>query len=160
MIEGGEDPLFIARRMVILASEDIGNANPTALVLANACFDAVNKIGYPECRIILSQCAVYLASSPKSNASYLAIEAALEEVKKSGNQPVPLALRNAPTSLMKELGYGVDYRYAHDYESNFVVQEYLPENLSGFKFYEPGNNPRENEIRKFLKNLWKEKYGY
>jgi putative ATPase len=160
MIEGGEDPLFIARRMVILASEDIGNANPTALVLANACFDAVNKIGYPECRIILSQCAVYLASSPKSNASYMAIEAALAEVKKSGNQPVPLALRNAPTSLMKELGYGVDYRYAHDYESNFVVQEYLPENLSGFKFYEPGNNPRENEIRKFLKNLWKEKYGY
>jgi putative ATPase len=160
MIEGGEDPLFIARRMVILASEDIGNANPTALVLANACFDAVNKIGYPECRIILSQCAVYLASSPKSNASYLAIEAALAEVKKSGNQPVPLALRNAPTSLMKELGYGVDYRYAHDYESNFVVQEYLPENLSGIKFYEPGNNPRENEIRKFLKNLWKEKYGY
>jgi putative ATPase len=160
MIEGGEDPLFIARRMVILASEDIGNANPTALVLANACFDAVNKIGYPECRIILSQCAVYLASSPKSNASYMAIEAALAEVKKSGNQPVPLALRNAPTSLMKELGYGVDYRYAHDYESNFVVQEYLPENLNGFKFYEPGNNPRENEIRKFLKNLWKEKYGY
>lgn len=160
MIEGGEDPLFIARRMVILASEDIGNANPTALVLANACFDAVNKIGYPECRIILSQCAVYLASSPKSNASYLAIEAALAEVKKSGNQPVPLALRNAPTSLMKEFGYGVDYRYAHDYESNFVVQEYLPENLSGFKFYEPGNNPRENEIRNFLKNLWKEKYGY
>lgn len=160
MIEGGEDPLFIARRMVILAGEDIGNANPTALVLANACFEAVNKIGYPECRIILSQCAVYLASSPKSNASYLAIEDAITEVKKSGDQPVPLHLRNAPTSLMKELGYGHDYRYAHQYDSNFVFQEYLPEKLSGKKFYEPGNNPRENEIRQLLKKLWGDKYGY
>lgn len=160
MIEGGEDPLFIARRMVILASEDIGNANPTALVLANACFEAVNKIGYPECRIILSQCAVYLASSPKSNASYMAIEDAIAEVKKSGDQPVPLHLRNAPASLMKELGYGKDYRYAHQYDSNFIFQEYLPENLSGKKFFEPGNNPRENEIRQLLKKLWGDKYGY
>lgn len=160
MIEGGEDPLFIARRMVILASEDIGNANPTALVLANSCFEAVNKIGYPECRIILSHCAVYLASSAKSNASYMAIEEALAEVKKSGNQPVPLHLRNSPTSLMKELGYGHDYRYAHQYDSNFIYQEYLPEKLSGKKFYEPGNNPRENEIRQLLKKLWGDKYGY
>lgn len=160
MIEGGEDPLFIARRMVILASEDIGNANPTALVIANTCFDAVNKIGYPECRIILSQCAVYLASSPKSNASYMAIEDAITEVKKSGDQPVPLHLRNAPTLLMKELGYGHDYRYAHEFDSNFILQEYLPEKLSGKKFYEPGNNPRENEIRQLLKKLWADKYGY
>lgn len=160
MIEGGEDPLFIARRMVILASEDIGNANPTALVLANSCFEAVHKIGYPEGRIILSQCTVYLASSPKSNASYMAIDEAVAEVKKSGDQPVPLHLRNAPTSLMKELGYGHDYRYAHQYGSNFILQEYLPETLSGKKFYEPGNNPRENEIRQLLKKLWGDKYGY
>ncbi len=160
MIEGGEDPLFIARRMVILASEDIGNANPTALVLANACFDVVNKVGYPECRIILSQCAAYLASSVKSNASYMAIEEALAEVRKSGDLPVPLSLRNAPTSLMKELNYGKDYRYAHQFENNFINQEYLPESLSGHKFYEPGMNQRENEIRKFLRLRWGDKYNY
>lgn len=160
MLEGGEDPLFIARRMVILASEDIGNANPTALVLANSCFDAVNKTGYPECRIILSQCAVYLATSPKSNASYMAIEQAMAEVRKSGDQPVPLHLRNAPTALMKELDYGRDYKYAHAHESGFVFQEYLPEKLSGKKFYDPGNNPRENEIRQSLQKWWKDKYDY
>jgi putative ATPase len=160
MIEGGEDPLFIARRMVILASEDIGNANPTALVLANACFDAVNKTGYPECRIILAQCAIYLACSPKSNSAYKAIEEALDEVRQSGDQPVPLHLRNAPTPLMKELGYAHDYLYAHDYQNHFVRQEYLPELLQGRKFYEPANNHRENEMRQWLRNLWREKYGY
>ncbi len=160
MVEGGEDPLFIARRMVILASEDIGNANPTALVLANACFDAVNKTGYPECRIILAQCAIYLACSPKSNSAYKAIEEALDEVRQSGDQPVPLHLRNAPTSLMKEMGYARDYLYTHDYEHHFTRQEYLPELLQGKKFYEPGDNPRENEMRQWLRNLWREKYGY
>jgi len=160
MIEGGEDVKFIARRMLILASEDIGNANPTALVLANACFEAVDKIGYPEARIILSQCAVYLATSPKSNASYVAIDAALARVRQDGDLPVPLHIRNAPTHLMKELGYGKGYAYAHDHEKNFSPQEYLPEVLSGMKFYEPGRNAREEEIRRFLKERWKEKYGY
>lgn len=160
MIKGGEDPLFIARRMVILASEDIGNANPNALLIANACFDAVNKIGYPEGRIILSQTAIYLACSAKSNASYMAIEDALAKVDEHGDQPVPLHIRNAPTSLMKELGYGNDYRYAHQYENNFVLQEFLPEMLSGTKFYSPNNNARENELRNYLKKLWGEKYGY
>ncbi|HEX4875468.1 MAG TPA: replication-associated recombination protein A [Chitinophagaceae bacterium] len=160
MIEGGEDVKFIARRMVILASEDIGNANPTALVMANAAFDAVNKIGYPEARIILSQCAVYLASSPKSNASYAAIDAALAEVKKRGDLPVPLHIRNAPTTLMKNLGYGKNYEYSHSYENNFSPQEYLPAELSGTKFYDPGKNAREEELRKFLKQLWKDKYNY
>jgi putative ATPase len=160
MIEGGEDPLFIARRMVILASEDIGNANPTALVIATNCFQAVNVIGYPEARIILSQCATYLASSPKSNASYEAIGNALDAVKKYGDLPVPLHIRNAPTKLMKELGYGADYQYAHSYQNNFSRQEYLPEELKGSVFYNPGNNPRENELRNYLRALWKEKYGY
>jgi putative ATPase len=160
MIEGGEDIKFIARRLVILASEDIGNANPTALVLANTCFDAVNKIGYPEGRIILSQCATYLAASPKSNASYLAIDMALTEVRLSGDLPVPLHIRNAPTKLMKELGYSKGYQYSHDYDKNFASQEYLPENISGKKFYEPGKNAREEEMRKFLRDRWKDKYGY
>jgi putative ATPase len=160
MLQGGEDVKFIARRLVILASEDIGNANPTALVLANACFEAVNKIGYPEGRIILSQCATYLASSPKSNASYLAIDNALAEVQKQGDLPVPLHLRNAPTKLMKELGYTKGYQYSHDYEKNFSSQEYLPDQLSGTAFYEPGKNAREEEIRRFLKERWKDKYGY
>ena len=160
MIEGGEDVLFIARRLVILASEDIGNANPTALVMGNNCFQAVNAIGFPESRIVLSQCVTYLASSPKSNASYMAINLALEEVKRSGNMPVPLHLRNAPTRLMKDIGYGKEYEYSHQYENNFILQEYLPEKISGSKFYEPGNNARENELRNYLKNRWKEKYGY
>jgi putative ATPase len=160
MIKGGEDPLFIARRMVILASEDIGNANPTALVITNACFDACNKIGYPECRIILSQTAVYLATSPKSNASYMAIEEALSLVDKTGDLPVPLHIRNAPTKLMKDLGYWKDYKYAHSYPDNFVSLEYLPEKISGTKLFDPGNNARENEFREFLKRLWEEKYGY
>lgn len=160
MIDGGEDPLFIARRMLILASEDIGNANPNALLLANACFDAVNKIGWPESRIILSQTAVYLATSPKSNASYMAIEEALEKAKRTGDLPVPLHLRNAPTNLMKDLGYGQNYKYAHSYEGNFVDIEFLPDGLKGFTFYNPGSNPRENETRKWLKNLWKDKYDY
>lgn len=160
MIEGGEDPKFIARRMVILASEDIGNANPNALLLATSCFDAVNLIGYPECRIILSQTAIYLATSPKSNASYMAIENALEKVRATGDLPVPLAIRNAPTKLMKNLNYGKDYQYAHSYEGNFVDLEFLPEKIKGEKFYEPGNNVRENEIRNYLRKCWKEKYGY
>lgn len=160
MIEGGEDVKFIARRMVILASEDIGNANPTALVLANACFEAVNKIGYPEARIILSQCATYLASSPKSNAAYEAIEAAISAVQEKGDLPVPLHIRNAPTRLMKDLGYSKDYKYSHGFEKNFAPQEYLPEELSGMKFYEPGKNAREEEMRKFLRGLWGIKYGY
>ncbi len=160
MIEAGEDVKFIARRMVILASEDIGNANPTALVLATNCFQAVNVIGYPEARIILSQCATYLASSPKSNASYVAISEALNKVKATGDLPVPLHLRNAPTRLMKEQGYGKNYRYSHDYEQNFSLQEYLPDAIRGTVFYDPGDNPRENELRKRLRNLWKDKYGY
>ncbi len=160
MIEGGEDVKFIARRLVILASEDIGNANPTALVLANAAFDAVNKIGYPEARIILSQCTTYLASSAKSNASYMAIDEALSMVRRAGDLPVPLALRNAPTKLMKNLDYHKGYEYSHSYDNNFSPQEYLPESISGTKFYDPGKNPREEELRRYLKNLWKEKYGY
>lgn len=160
MIEGGEDVKFIARRMLILASEDIGNANPTALVLANATFDAVNKIGYPESSLILSQCAIYLASSPKSNSATIAIGAAMNAVKEKGDLPVPLHIRNAPTGLMKELGYGKGYQYSHDYERNFSAQEYLPKELSGVRFYEPGKNAREEELRKFLKSLWKEKYGF
>lgn len=160
MIEGGEDVKFIARRMVIFASEDIGNANPTALVLANSAFEAVNKIGYPESRIILAQCATYLASSHKSNASYMAIEEAIATVHKEGDLPVPLHIRNAPTGLMKKMGYGKNYKYAHSYEQNFIEQEFLPEQLSGTAFYEPGKNPREEELRKFLRNLWKDKYNY
>ncbi len=160
MVLGGEDPLFIARRMVIFASEDIGNANPNALILANACFDACNKIGYPECRIILSQTVAYLASSPKSNAGYMAIESAIELVKKTGDLPVPLNIRNAPTRLMKELGYGKNYDYDHSHEQNFAGQEFLPDEIKGTTLYEPGNNARENELRTFLKSLWKDKYGY
>lgn len=160
MAEGGEDPLFIARRMLILASEDIGNANPTALVIANTTFQAVNVIGWPESRIILSQCAIYLATSPKSNASYEAINQAQMEVKQSGHLPVPLHLRNAPTKLMKELGYGDDYKYAHSYQGNFADQEFLPSDIAGKKFYEPGKNKREEEIRNLLRQLWKAKYGY
>lgn len=160
MIEAGEDPKFIARRLLISASEDIGNANPTALVIANNCFQAVNIIGYPECEIILSQTATYLASSPKSNASYLSIKQAKALVNKTGDQPVPLHLRNAPTKLMKQMDYGKGYKYAHDYQQNFVLQEYLPETLENTKLFDPGNTARENEMRKYLKNLWKDKYGY
>lgn len=160
MIEGGEDVTFIARRLLILASEDIGNANPTALVLANAAFEAVSKIGYPEARIILSQCTIYLATSAKSNASYMAIENALGTVRETGDLPVPMAIRNAPTKLMKDLGYNKGYLYAHDFENNFASQEYLPENISGKKFYDPGKNQREEELRRFLKERWKNKYGY
>jgi putative ATPase len=160
MLAGGEKPAFIARRLLILASEDIGNANPNALLIANNCFDAVNKIGHPESRIILSQCAIYLACSVKSNAAYLAINEALETVEKTGNLPIPLHLRNAPTKLMKDLDYGKNYAYAHAYEGNFIAQEFLPANIEGQKFFEPGNNPRENEQRQFLKQKWKEKYGY
>ena len=160
MIEGGEDLKFIARRLIILASEDIGNANPTALIMANNTFQAVNTVGYPESRIILAQCVTYLASSPKSNASYLAVGRAQEEVKKSGALPVPLHLRNAPTSLMKDLDYGKGYKYSHDYEGNFTEQEFLPEELSNTRFYEPGNNAREKALRTFLQERWKNKYGY
>lgn len=160
MIEGGEDVKFIARRMVILASEDIGNANPTALVLANSCFEAVNKIGYPEARIILAQCATYLASSNKSNASYMAIEEALGRVRQTGDLPVPLHIRNAPTKLMKNLDYGKNYKYSHSYDNNFSEQEYLPKELANTKFYDPGKNPREDELRRYLKTLWGDKYGY
>jgi putative ATPase len=160
MIEGGEDVKFIARRMLILASEDIGNANPTALVIANNTFQAVTTIGYPESRIILSQCAVYLATSAKSNASYMAINEAQAIVKQTGNLPVPIHLRNAPTKLMKELGYGEEYQYPHSHANNFSGQEYLPDEIKESKFYDPGNNARENELRTFLKNRWKDKYGY
>lgn len=160
MIEGGEDVKFIARRLVILASEDIGNANPTALVLANASFDAVNKIGYPEANIILSQCVTYLAASPKSNAAVVAIADAIAAVKKHGDLPVPLHIRNAPTKLMKNLDYGKNYEYSHSYDNNFSPQEYLPKEISGTKFYDPGKNAREEELRRFLKNLWKDKYNY
>ena len=160
MIEGGEDVKFIARRMVILASEDIGNANPTALVLATSAFQAVDVIGYPEARIILAQCAVYLATSPKSNASYMGIEKALGTIRETGDLPVPLSIRNAPTKLMKQLDYGKNYQYAHDFEDNFVNMEFLPEKISGTKFYDPGDNPREEELRNYLKKLWKEKYNY
>ena len=160
MIEGGEDLKFIARRMLILASEDIGNANPTALIMANNAFQAVSTIGYPESRIILSQCAIYLATSPKSNASYMAIGKAQQIVKQTGDLPVPLHLRNAPTKLMKELGYGDDYKYAHDFTDNFANQEFLPDDIANTAFYDPGNNSRENSTREFLRNRWKGKYGY
>ena len=158
MIEGGEDVKFIARRLLISASEDIGLANPTALVIANNAFQAVTTIGYPEARIILSQCAIYLATSPKSNASYSAIKKAQQKVRETGDLSVPLPLRNAPTKLMKDLGYGNEYQYAHDYENNFVDMEFLPEEISGTSFYSPGNNSRENSIKEFLKNRWKGKY--
>jgi putative ATPase len=160
MIKAGEDPKFIARRMLILASEDIGNANPNALLLAEACFNAVTQIGYPECRIILSQTVIYLATSLKSNSAYIAIEEATAEVSKSGDLSVPLHIRNAPTTLMKEIGYGKDYKYAHNYEQNFINQEFLPDDISEKIFYHPGSNRREEEIRKRLKYLWKDKYKY
>ncbi|SHG49679.1 putative ATPase [Flavobacterium fluvii] len=160
MIEGGEDVKFIARRMLILSSEDIGNANPTAFIMANNTFQAVATIGYPESRIILSQCAIYLATSPKSNASYLAIGTAQQLVKQTGDLPVPIHLRNAPTKLMKELGYGDEYKYSHDYANNFAEQEFLPDAIKETVLYNPGNNSRENSNREFLKNRWKDKYGY
>jgi putative ATPase len=160
MVEGGEDVKFIARRLVILASEDIGNANPTALVLATAAFQAVNMIGYPEAQIILSQCATYLACSAKSNSSVAAIGKALQTVSQTGDLPVPLAVRNAPTKLMKDMGYGKEYQYAHAYEGNFINMEFLPDAIKGQVLYEPGANPREEEMRQFLRKLWKEKYGY
>ena len=160
MIEGGEDVKFIARRLLILASEDIGNANPTALVIANSTFQAVSTIGYPESRIILSQCATYLACSAKSNASYLAIKEAQQLVKDTGDLSVPLSVRNAPTKLMKELGYGEDYQYAHNHENNFANHEFMPEGIKNTKLYDPGNNTRENALRDFLKKRWKDKYDY
>lgn len=160
MIAGGEDPLFIARRMIILASEDIGNANPNALLLANACFDAVNKIGMPEGRIILSQTAVYLATSPKSNSTYLAIGKALELVEKTGDLPVPLHLRNAPTKLMEQIGYGNDYKYSHDYQNHFVQQQFLPDALQTFELYSPCENPREQKTREELRRMWFGVYKY
>jgi putative ATPase len=160
MIVGGEDVKFIARRMLIFSSEDIGNANPNAFLLANACFDAVTKIGYPESRIILSQCAIYLASSPKSNASYEAINHGLALVDKTGNLPVPLHLRNAPTKLMKDLSYGKNYQYSHLGENNFLEQEYLPDQIKNTALYQPQKNSREQEIKKFLSERWKGKYGY
>lgn len=160
MIEGGEDPSFIARRLLILASEDIGNANPTAMIMANNCFQAVNVIGFPESRIILSQTTTYLATSAKSNAAYEAIGKAQELVQRTGDLPVPLHLRNAPTKLMKDIGYGENYEYSHGYKNNFSAQEYLPSAISGTRLYDPGKNARENELREFLKKLWGEKYGY
>ena len=160
MIEGGEDVKFIARRMIVLASEDIGNANPTALVLATNTFQAVHVIGYPEARIILSQCAIYLAGSPKSNACYVAIGLAQDLVKKHGDLPVPLHIRNAPTKLMKELEYGKEYRYPHSFEKNFTEQEYLPDKIKGTTLYTPGKNNREDEMRRFLKERWKDKYNF
>jgi len=160
MIEGGEDPKFIARRMLILASEDIGNANPNALLLATSTFQAVEMIGYPECRIILSQTAIYLASSAKSNASYLAIGKAQSLVRQTGDLPVPMHLRNAPTKMMKNMGYGASYQYAHDFKGNFVVQEFLPDKISQTKIYEPGQNTSEERLRVYLRQCWKEKYGY
>ncbi len=160
MIEGGEDVKFIARRLIILASEDIGNANPTALVIANNCFQAVNVIGFPEARIILSQCVTYLACSPKSNASYMAINQAQALVRETGDLPVPMSLRNAPTKFMKNEGYGKGYRYAHNFQNNFADMEFLPEQIAGHQLFDPGNNAREMEMRKRLKLLWKEKYGY
>ena len=160
MIEGGEDVKFIARRLLILASEDIGNANPTAFIMANNAFQAVATIGYPESRIILSQCTIYLATSAKSNASYMAIGKAQQVVKQTGDLPVPIHLRNAPTKLMKELGYGDEYKYSHDFPNNFAEQEFLPTEISATKFFEPGENAREKELRQFLKNRWKDKYDY
>jgi putative ATPase len=160
MIRGGEDPLFIARRMLILASEDIGNSNPTALVIANTCFEACMKTGLPECRIILSQTAIYLACSVKSNAGYMAIEDALALVDRTGDLPVPLHLRNAPTKLMKELGYGADYQYDHSKENSFAGQDFLPDELRGTVLFKPGSNNREKELREYLQTLWKDKYNY
>ena len=160
MIEGGEDVKFIARRLVILASEDIGHANPTALVLATSAFQAVNLIGYPEAEIILSQCTTYLATSPKSNASYMAIKKAKSKVLETGDLPVPMQIRNAPTKLMKKQGYGQGYQYAHDYDGNFIDMEFLPDEIKGTAFYDPGKNPREEDIRKGLRAMWKDKYGY
>ncbi len=160
MIVAGEDPAFIARRMLIMASEDIGNANPTAVIMANACMQAVNVIGYPECRIILSQVAIYLATSPKSNASYLAIDAAMETARNTAHLPVPLHLRNAPTKLMKQIGYGKDYKYAHGFEGNFTQQDFLPQEIKGKKLFEPGRNAREEDIRKKLQQWWGEWYDY
>jgi putative ATPase len=160
MIEGGEDVKFIARRLVILASEDIGNANANAQLLATSCFQAVNMIGYPESRIILSQCVTYLAASPKSNAAYMAINTAQQIVAKTGDLPVPMHIRNAPTKMMKEMGYSKGYEYSHNHENNFSSQEYLPDAIRNTKFYDPGNNPREDELRKHLRQLWKDKYNY
>ena len=160
MIEGGEDVKFIARRLLISASEDIGNANPTALIMANSTFQAVTTIGYPESRLLLSQCAIYLANSAKSNSSYTAINDALQLVKNTGDLSVPLHLRNAPTKLMKDLNYGKDYKYSHNYQNNFVVQEFLPKEIENTKFYDPSNNARENDFRNTLKARWKDKYSY
>jgi len=160
MVEGGEDPKFIARRMLILAAEDIGLANPNALLLAQSCFEAVNVIGWPESRIILSEAAIYLATSPKSNSSYMAIDDAIAKVRSEGDLPVPLHIRNAPTSLMKNIGYGKDYKYAHSYEGNFVADNFLPEEIKGKVFYEPGNNPREEDVRKRLSVMWRDIYNY
>lgn len=160
MVEGGEDPKFIARRMLILAAEDIGLANPNALLLAQACFESINVVGWPESRIILSETAVYLATSPKSNASYMAIESAQALVREKGDLPVPLHIRNAPTKLMKDLGYHKGYQYAHDFDGNFIRDEFLPDEISGTRFYDPGANPREEEIRRKLKDMWKGKYNY
>jgi putative ATPase len=160
MLEGGEDPKFIARRMVILASEDIGNANPNALLLATTTFQAVQMIGFPECRIILSQCATYLAASPKSNAAYMAINKAQTLVRQTGDLSIPLHIRNAPTKLMKDLDYGKGYQYAHDHAHNFIDQEFLPEKIKGTKLYDPGDNAAEARLREYLRNCWKEKYGY
>ena len=160
MIEGGEDPLFICRRMIILSSEDIGNANPNALLLATNCFNAVEKVGMPEGRIIMSQTAIYLSTSPKSNASYVAIDDAIAKIKITGDLPVPITIRNAPTKLMKDLDYGKDYKYAHQYNNNFVLMEFLPDEIKGTSFYNPGNNTREIEIRQFLRDRWGSKYNY
>ncbi len=160
MIEGGEDPKFIARRMLVLASEDIGNANPNALLLATSCFQAVTMLGYPECRLTLAQTVIYLATSPKSNASYIALQNATNIVREKGDLQIPLPIRNAPTKLMKELNYGKEYKYAHDYENNFTEMEFLPDEIKGTKIFEPGNNTKENEIRRFLKERWKGKYNY
>ncbi|MBT3174692.1 MAG: replication-associated recombination protein A [Lentimicrobiaceae bacterium] len=160
MVEGGEDPKFIARRMLILASEDIGNANPNALLLANTCMDAVNKIGWPESRILLSQTAIYLANSAKSNSSYTAINDAQQFIHKTGNLPVPIQLRNAPTKLMKDIGYGKEYMYSHNFEGNFSDQEFLPEDISGTIFYQPGNNSREHSEKEIIKKRWGKKYKY
>ena len=160
LLQSGEDIKFIARRLIISASEDIGNAQPSALILAQSTFDAVQSVGMPEARIVLSQCVIHLATAPKSNASYLAINQALKEVEKSANLPVPLHLRNAPTPLAKDLGYGQAYQYPHDYAENFVAQKYLPDELEGTRFFEPGNNPKENSLRSWLKGIWKGKYGY
>jgi putative ATPase len=160
MVEGGEDPKFIARRMLILAAEDIGLANPNALLLAQACFEAVNVIGWPESRIILSEAAIYLAISPKSNSSYLAIDEAIAKVRIEGDLPVPLHIRNAPTRLMKDLGYGKEYKYAHSYTGNFITDNFLPEEIRGTVFYDPGNNAREEEVRKKLSGMWKDIYKY